>query len=106
MYNFVKRDYNRQSISFVMMSPFQLFGYELVQMSSYVIVEFLSDNSVECVPRSWIHNNSGSQCAYWPNTTSKAMIKNAIKKKIDPDTKTWESCAVRIMAKAGEKIHF
>ena len=74
----------------------------IVQMSSYVIVEFVGDDSVECLPRSWIHDNNRSAC--WPSMVSQMKITNAIKRKTDPNANTWESCPVRIMATAGKNL--
>jgi hypothetical protein len=65
----------------------------------YTIVEFIGDDSVECVPRSWIHSDK-KRC-YWPNYADKRQITRAIKKSLAPDTSAWSTYPVRIRYTAG-----
>lgn len=62
---------------------------------TFTVVIFVKDNTVECVPSSWVKKHENKVICYWPSSCKD--IKRKITKCTLPDEKAWAMYPVRII---------
>lgn len=72
-------------------------------MPKFAVVEFLEEQTVECIPLLWIAEDKS--CAFWPGFVSRMKLRKAVKLEIPPEPK-WKSFAIKIMAYAGVYVFY
>ncbi|KAJ8030886.1 hypothetical protein HOLleu_27427 [Holothuria leucospilota] len=65
------------------------------KIMTFTVVIFVKDNTVECVPSSWVKKHENKVICYWPSSCKD--IKRKITKCTLPDEKAWAMYPVRII---------
>lgn len=69
-------------------------------MTTYSVVEFLEDNTVEAIPTSWINKDL---CA-WPITKNFSLIRKLIERKSIPNDVEFNYYKMKVLKTTGNKI--
>lgn len=71
-------------------------------MTTYSIVEFIEDNTIEAVPTVWVKQKEGT-CA-WPTTKKCDVIKKLIERKSIPNDVEYNYYVAKVLRTSGKNI--
>lgn len=69
-------------------------------MTTYSVIEFFEDNTLETVPASWVNKKEGT-CA-WPTSKNPSYIKKLIEKKSIPNDVEFSYYKAKVLKTTGK----